>query len=43
MNPGASPRVGRLPHLLDTFVGREREVGELARLVSACRLVTLIW
>ncbi|MFE3289164.1 ATP-binding protein [Rhodococcus sp. NPDC059234] len=35
-------RVGNLPHELTNFIGRRRELGEVRRLLSESRLVTLI-
>ena len=40
--PGVGPRrVGNLPGDLSSFIGRRRELGEVKRLLSGSRLVTL--
>ena len=39
--PEAHPVVTNLPHALSSFIGREREVAELCRLIDTHRLVTL--
>ncbi|HEX7103965.1 MAG TPA: tetratricopeptide repeat protein [Nitrolancea sp.] len=39
--PKARPSMTNLPHALSSFIGREREVNELCRLIEAHRLVTL--
>src|SRR5204863_33494 len=36
------PAPTELPHALTSFVGRERELGELARLLGRTRLVTVV-
>jgi len=38
----AAPRLGRLPLAQTSFIGRERELAELARLIGTSRLVSLI-
>ncbi|MEU5860845.1 BTAD domain-containing putative transcriptional regulator [Nonomuraea sp. NPDC047529] len=40
VRPPSAP--SRLPARLTTFVGRERELGELARLLAGARLVTIV-
>ena len=41
---GATPAAPRhnLPHQLSSFIGREREIAELTRLLGSARLITLI-
>ncbi|MEN0136081.1 MAG: LuxR C-terminal-related transcriptional regulator, partial [Rhodococcus sp. (in: high G+C Gram-positive bacteria)] len=41
MPPGDRTNAGNLPHELTSFVGRRRELGEVRRLLSVSRLVTL--
>ncbi len=41
MPPGIKATTGNLPHELTSFVGRRREIGEVRRLLSVSRLVTL--
>jgi predicted ATPase/DNA-binding SARP family transcriptional activator/DNA-binding CsgD family transcriptional regulator len=39
--PEARPAPTNLPHALSSFIGREREIDEVCRLITAHRLVTL--